>query len=114
MKHRLVRSLILALALVGLLAPSVALAQSSTTTAKKTTTTAAKPAKPAKLLDLNTAPKADLVKLPGIGDAIAQKIIEGRPYQSKDQLVSKNIVTQAVYDKFKDNVIAKQPTTSKK
>ena len=59
-------------------------------------------------IDLNTATEKELAALPGIGDAIAKKIVAGRPYAKKDQLVSKKVVTQAVYDKFKDSVIAKQ------
>jgi DNA uptake protein ComE-like DNA-binding protein len=77
-------------------------------TKKPATTTKSATTAKAAVLDINSASKAELAGLTGIGDVYSQKIIDGRPYTRKDQLVSKKIVPQATYDKIKDQIVATQ------
>lgn len=76
-------------------------------TAATPTAAIAAPDKVEALVDLNTATLAELEALPSVGRAYAKKIVEGRPYANKTQLVSRKIVTEAIYAKIKDRIVAK-------
>jgi helix-hairpin-helix protein len=58
-------------------------------------------------LDINTATVGHLTTLDGVDEPLAKQIIEGRPYHHKDELVQKNIIPRATYDKIKDQIVAK-------
>ena len=95
------------LAVFALLAP-VALAHPIVVADKPTAKETANPYNAQHQLDLNSAPKSELVKLPGIGDAYADAIIKNRPYTNKTQIKTKAGVPAATYDKIADMIVAKQ------
>ena len=118
MQHRVMSTVLIALAL--LLPASLSLAVESKAgaaeakaagKAKAVEKSAAtgKAAAKQNLVDINSASKAELMKLPGISEEQADKIIAGRPYANKTQLKSRNILPAPVYEQVKDKIIAKQP-----
>ena len=103
--------------LFGVLLSTALLAPAQTGAAKKTADTAKKTADatkaaakeaPKELIDINTAGIDQLRTLPGIGEVYSKKIVDGRPYRAKTELVQKKILPEATYNKVKDMIIAKQ------
>src|SRR6478672_6226485 len=103
-RSRLLVAAIFAVVVLVLTAPAGAQSKPSDKAAGAAKAAASKAAP----VDINTATKAQLQTLTGIGDAYSDKIIAGRPYDRKDQLVSRNILPQATYDKIKDLIVATQ------
>jgi competence protein ComEA len=107
MKKQLSRMILAALLLTLGVSFAYSHGQAPPTPTKSTATQA--PTKASDLVDINSATKDQLKALPGIGDAYSQKIIDGRPYKTKTDLLNKKIVPAATYDKIKALIIAKQP-----
>ena len=98
-----------------ILIPALLLCLSSLASAQATLPAPPKPSVPpsavadAGKLDINTATPDQLKALPGVGDAYSKRIIDGRPYTAKNQLVTRGILPSAVYDHIKDQIIAHRP-----
>lgn len=85
-------------------APAVPATPKASTSDTRSTATAPK----MDTVDINSATAAELKALPGVSDNDAAKIIQGRPYSDKSQLVSKKVVSEPTYEKIKDHVVARQ------
>jgi DNA uptake protein ComE-like DNA-binding protein len=117
MRHFTLASLAAAVLTVGLFAASPSIAQTTQPAASDKMAPAPKasaadskmaPAAAAKI-DINTATKDELMAFKGIGEKYSDKIIAGRPYARKDQLLSKDILPEATYKKIEAQIIATQP-----
>jgi competence protein ComEA len=95
---KLFRALFLTASLLFSVSPAISHAQPKPTAAT-----------PAGKIDINTATIDQLKAFPGIGDAYSKRIVDGRPYANKAQLLSKGVLPEATYNKIKDKIIATQP-----
>ncbi len=93
--------------------PAAAPAEKPMKAAEKTTKMHAEHAAAMPKVDINSASKEDLMKLAGVGDATADKIIAGRPYKTKAELASKKILGAKAYAKIRSQIIAKQAEAAK-
>ena len=103
--------LVVVTALLGCLLPLGAYAQSSgpaqpVQPQAKQQTIGEKIAASKGLLDINTATAEQLKALPGMGVVYVQRVVAGRPYSAKNQLVQRGVLPEDVYLKIKDSIVA--------
>ena len=59
------------------------------------------------IVDINSAPVEQIERIV-LDNLLATRIIEGRPYANKRQLLSRRLVSQEEYDRIKDRIIARR------
>lgn len=77
---------------------------SANNTGENQTISVQNPSQGSGLVNINSASAKDLDSLSGIGPVYAQKIIEQRPYSTVNDLVSKKVISQSLFDKLKDKI----------
>jgi DNA uptake protein ComE-like DNA-binding protein len=96
--------MILAIATLGICLTGMAQYRDRDTRGVAKTSATAPPAE--MRIDINHASADELLKVPGMTQSWAGRIVRFRPYRSKTDLVEKGVVTSEVYDRIKDYVIA--------
>ena len=70
-------------------------------------------ARGAEPLDLNLASAKDLASLDGMGPVYARRVVEGRPYRAKNQLVTRGILPAEAYNRIRDHIVAHRNTAGR-
>jgi competence protein ComEA len=96
--------------LFGILMLVLAWTVTSSAQMKDTPKTPPKSAAKKVVVDINTASEADLAVVLGVDKTAAKKIIDGRPYRNKRELVTRQMLTPDQYNKVKDLIVAKRPS----
>jgi hypothetical protein len=107
-RRTMLRRKLLGIVVLALLSTAALAAQ-----IKEMPKTPIKPINAPKAVDINTGTEMDFVNV-GIDKTIAKKIVDGRPYRSKRDLVTRQVLTSEQYDKFKTMLIARRPGSTKK
>jgi competence protein ComEA len=89
-------------------APQQTSAETSSTTTTRTTHKKATKERTSSKIDINSAGQQELESLPGIGPATSAKIVQGRPYRSKSDLLKGKILSRSEYEKIKNDIVAHQ------
>jgi DNA uptake protein ComE-like DNA-binding protein len=97
----------------GIVAAALLSAATLVAQIKEMPRTPVKPINESKVVDINTGTETDFVNL-GIDRSVAKKIVDGRPYRTKRDLVTRQVLTRDQYDKFKSSLVARRPSTAKK
>ena len=98
---------------VGFVVLTLLLTAALSAQVKEMPKTPVKPINTPKLIDINSAAESEIIAV-GIAGTVAKKIVDGRPYRSKRDLVTRQVLTEEQYEKFKDSLIARRPKNSKK
>jgi competence protein ComEA len=112
-KIALYLTLLFAFTALPLFAQSTASSGSASGKSTQSSKPMASSTSPSQKIDINSATKDQLDALPGIGSAYSQKIVDGRPYNSKRDLLTRKLVPQSTYDGIQDKIIAHHSTAAK-
>jgi competence protein ComEA len=110
-RKKMERRIMLRRSFVGMIVLALASAAALGGQVKEMPKTPVKSVNEPKIVDINAAGETEIVSI-GIDRALAKKIVEGRPYRNKRDLVTRQLLTKEQYEKYKDSLVAKRPKKS--